>query len=162
MQILLIMLWFISLNRYRRSPSRSPSGSRSLSRSVSPPVSRRGRGKRKYSRSRSRSRSRSPVEDRPRNSDHNRSRPSSIRSHSKDVDGNHASKGRRAQRSPSSSLSRSPRTAASRSLSPPEREVSKAKSDTTPKKKPRSPSPPSRSHRSLVSYGGGSPESHSK
>eukprot|EP00249_Psilotum_nudum_P024974 c29338_g1_i2 orf=370-2676(+) len=154
--------------RYRRSSSRSPSHSRSLSRSYSPVVRRERR--RNYSESPSRSRS--PVEDSTRMNDHLRSRVGSgIRSESKDVDKSRPSRGRRGRtRSGSSSQSRSPKRSHAKSLSPRDRGASRGKAKSvTPSKKQSTPSPPSRSpsrhvpgKRSLVSYGDGSPDSHSR
>eukprot|EP00249_Psilotum_nudum_P024978 c29338_g1_i9 orf=1511-3433(+) len=154
--------------RYRRSSSRSPSRSRSLSRSYSPVVRRERR--RNYSESPSRSRS--PVENSTHLNDHLRSRVGScVRSGSKDMDVGRSARGRRGRtRSGSTSQSRSPKRLHSKNLSPCDGGDScgKVKSDT-PSKKQGTPSPPSRSpsrhvpgRRSLVSYGDGSPDSHSR
>ncbi|KAJ7537416.1 hypothetical protein O6H91_11G005100 [Diphasiastrum complanatum] len=154
--------------RYRRSRTRS----RSLSRSRSPLV-RRDRGRRTYSRSPSRSHS--PHEERPRISDNLKARlgRQQAGSQSKDTDGNGSVRsGKNRSLSRSSHESRSPRRSASKSLSiRSDHEPSKDKvvapsrrqrpaSGSLSRSPSRSRSPPA--NRSLVSYGGGSPDSHSK
>ena len=151
----MVLIYLEELARYRRSPSRS----RSISRSISP-IGRRHRSKRKYSLSRSRSISNSSRSRSPTPKARNRSRPSSIRSHTREVEGDNSNVSR-GKRSLSSSHSRSPSKSVSGSLSPIERGVSKAKSDIPSKKNNNSPPGGSR-HPGLVSYGDGSPESHSK